>query len=182
MTRISKDSNKAVFLDRDGTLMQDVPYLSRPGGVQIVPGAKDSLWRLRNAGFHLVIVTNQSGIARGYFTEREFWQVQGRLEEELGPGLIQAVYFCPDGPEQASSRRKPAPGMLHEAARDFSLALEESFLIGDKISDVEAGVRAGLRLSILLGGPADDLLNVPGRAVSAATLRDAAELILGIVV
>ena len=136
---------KAVFLDRDDTLMPDPGYCSDPALVRLFPGVPESLARLRAAGFKLVIVTNQSGIGRGLFGESEFWAVQTRLETLLGSDQIAATYFCPDHPDSATDRRKPAPGMLFEAARDLDLDLSASFLIGDKESDIEAGLNAGVR-------------------------------------
>ena len=138
----------AVFLDRDDTLTLDPGYCSDPDQVQLLPGVKEGLASLRSAGFKLVIVTNQSGIGRGYFTEADFWAVQARLEALIGANQIAGTYFCPDHPERASNRRKPAPGMLHEAARDLDLSLADSFMIGDKASDIEAGLNAGVRAAI----------------------------------
>jgi D-glycero-D-manno-heptose 1,7-bisphosphate phosphatase len=142
---------KAVFLDRDGTLMHNVPYCSDPAKVQILPGVVQSLRRLREHGFKLVIVTNQSGIGRGYFNEETFWNVQAAFEQQVGPDLIDATYFCADHPDEATDRRKPGPGMLIEAAHDLGLDLASCFMIGDSESDVEAGVRAGVKGTVLIG-------------------------------
>lgn len=141
---------KAVFLDRDGTLTVDTGYPSKPEQVQLLDGVKDGLVSLRSAGFKLVIVTNQSGIGRGFFTETDFLAVQSRLETLLGKNQIAATYFCPDHPENASDRRKPAPGMLFEAAQDLHLRLGDSFMIGDKESDIEAGLKAGVKACVLI--------------------------------
>ena len=107
----------AVFLDRDGTLMHDTGYVGDPASVEIYLGVPGGLARLKARGFKTVIVTNQSGIARGYFTDVDFHKVQARFEELIGPGLIDAVYYCAEHPDTASERRKPGPGMLLEAAR-----------------------------------------------------------------
>jgi D-glycero-D-manno-heptose 1,7-bisphosphate phosphatase len=125
--------------------MVDPGYPSKPEQVQLLAGVKEGLVSLRSAGCKLVIVTNQSGIARGYLAETDFWAVQARLETLLGEGLISTTYFCPDHPDKESGRRKPAPGMLFEAAHDLDLSLGESFMIGDKESDVEAGLNAGVK-------------------------------------
>ena len=125
--------------------MVDPGYPSKPEQVQLLAGVKEGLASLRSGGFKLVIVTNQSGIGRGFFTETDFWAVQGRLETLLGKDLIDAAYFCPDHPEKASNRRKPSPGMLFEAARDLDLSLGDCFMIGDKESDIEAGLNAGVK-------------------------------------
>jgi D-glycero-D-manno-heptose 1,7-bisphosphate phosphatase len=168
---------KAVFLDRDGTLMVDVGYCSRPADVRLLPGVQEGLVRLKSAGLHLVIVTNQSGLSRGYFDETAFWQVQQALDAQLGSGLIDAVYFCPDHPDSPGLRRKPSPGMLLEAARDLDLRLGESYLLGDKDSDVEAGLAAGLKLCGLVfapGAPPDRGL----RVFAAPNFTEAADRIL----
>jgi D-glycero-D-manno-heptose 1,7-bisphosphate phosphatase len=171
---------KAVFLDRDGTLMVDVGYLSRPDQVQIFPDVRRSLIRLKEAGFQLIIVTNQSGIERGYFTESDFWSVQTSFERQLGGKLIDAVYFCQDSPEASSERRKPSPGMLREAAENFKLDLAKSFMIGDKVSDIEAGLNAGLKLSIFVGDDALEAVVPNGPVRSASTFAEAADIVLEI--
>jgi D-glycero-D-manno-heptose 1,7-bisphosphate phosphatase len=137
--------SKAVFLDRDGTLMADPGYPSKPEQVELLAGVKEGLSSLQAAGFKLVIVTNQSGIGRGFFTETDFRAVQARLETLLGQGIITTTYFCPDHPDKASERRKPNPGMIFEAAQDLDLRLGDCFMIGDKESDIEAGLNAGLK-------------------------------------
>ena len=165
MDRENPARERAIFLDRDGTLIKDVGYCSQPEQVELIEGVRDLLSRLKNAGFRLIIVTNQSGIGRGYFTEEDFWAVQRELEKQLGPGVIDATYFCADAPRQESIRRKPSPGMLLEAATDLSIDLGESYMVGDKVSDAEAGIRAGVRAAILVGADA-----VSGALESGATL------------
>ncbi len=105
---------------------------------------------MKGAGFKLVIVTNQSGIGRGIFSEAEYQMVHDELLRQLGAGLIDATYFCPDRPEAPTARRKPEPGMLQEAAREHGLDLPRSFMVGDKAADLEAGRRAGVAASILV--------------------------------
>ena len=104
--------------------MKDVGYCSRPDEVELLEGVSELLPRLKNAGFKLIIVTNQSGIGRGYFTEEDFWAVQQELQKQLGADVIDATYFCADTPQQESERRKPNPGMLLEAATDLSIDLD----------------------------------------------------------
>jgi D-glycero-D-manno-heptose 1,7-bisphosphate phosphatase len=142
---------KAVFLDRDGTLMHNVPYCADPTKVQILPDVTQALRQLREHGFKLIVVTNQSGIGRGYFEEETFWKVQAAFERQVGPDLIDATYFCGDHPDRASDRRKPGPGMLVEAGRDLGLDLASCFMIGDSESDAEAGIRAGVKATVLIG-------------------------------
>ena len=143
--------SRAVFLDRDGTLMEEVDYCGDPARVRVLPGVPAALRQLKAAGFRLVIVTNQSGIGRGYFTEEDFLRVQHELARQLGaPGLIDATYHCPDAPDQAGERRKPAPGMILEALADLALHPEGSYLVGDTSADVGCGQRAHLGASILV--------------------------------
>ncbi|MBV9673497.1 MAG: HAD family hydrolase, partial [Verrucomicrobia bacterium] len=169
---------RAVFLDRDGTLMEDVGYCSRPGDVEIFPGIPGFLMQLKKADFKLVIITNQSGIGRGYFTEADFWAVQKELEDRLPAGLIDATYFCADRPETKSERRKPGPGMLHEAARDLNLDLRASYMMGDKSTDVEAGVRANVKGTILFSNLAENSSLRIGASLITTDLTQIAEFIL----
>lgn len=140
----------AIFLDRDGTLIADAGYLADPAGVEILPGVQEGLRDLKAAGFVLIIVTNQSGIGRGYYTEADYHAVAGRTDQLLGAGLIDAAYFSPWHPEAAAPCRKPAPGMLLQAAREHSLDLPRSFMIGDRKGDIEAGRAAGCAASLLV--------------------------------
>jgi histidinol-phosphate phosphatase family protein len=145
-------SQPAVFLDRDGTLMHEVNYCRDPADVRLFDGAREALRRLKDAGFVLVIITNQSGIARGLLTESDFQAVQARLLELLGDDLIAATYMCPDGPAGESGRRKPSPAMVHEAARDLGLDLARSWFVGDKDIDVQCGLAAGTRAVLVRTG------------------------------
>jgi D-glycero-D-manno-heptose 1,7-bisphosphate phosphatase len=179
MDRREPGGQKAIFLDRDGTLMKDVGYCSDPDDVELMEGVGRLLPKLKEAGFKLVIVTNQSGIGRGYFTEEDFWSVQNELEKQLGPAVIDATYFCADTPQSESARRKPNPGMLLEAARELSIDLQQSYMVGDKASDAEAGIRAGVRATILFGtnaatGPAES-----GAALVARDFGEVVKFILG---
>jgi D-glycero-D-manno-heptose 1,7-bisphosphate phosphatase len=142
----------AVFLDRDGTLMEEVHYCADPALVRVYPGVPEALRKLKRAGFHTFIITNQSGIGRGLITEAQYRAVQKELLRQLGQGTIDATYFCPDAPGVPSPRRKPEPGMVLEAAADYSLDLSRSFFIGDKTDDIECGRRAGVRAILVLTG------------------------------
>jgi D-glycero-D-manno-heptose 1,7-bisphosphate phosphatase len=170
---------KAIFLDRDGTLMKDVGYCSRPDEVELLEGVSELLPRLKDAGFKLIIVTNQSGIGRGYFTEEDFWAVQQELQKQLGADVIDATYFCADTPQQESERRKPNPGMLLEAATDLSIDLDQSYMVGDKVSDAEAGIRAGVRATILFGIDAASGAMESGATLIAKDFGEVVEFILG---
>jgi D-glycero-D-manno-heptose 1,7-bisphosphate phosphatase len=143
---------RAVFLDRDGTLMEEVNYCGKPADVRVFAGAAAALRRLKDAGFLLIVVSNQSGIGRGMITEAQYQAVQAELLRQLGPGLIDASYYSPEIPGAASIRRKPEPGMVLEAAKEFGIDLSRSFFIGDKASDVECGRRAGTRTIQVMTG------------------------------
>jgi D-glycero-D-manno-heptose 1,7-bisphosphate phosphatase len=143
---------RAVFLDRDGTLMEEVEYCDDPARVRVYPGVPAALRKLKEAGWRTFIVTNQSGIGRGLMTEAQYRAVQEELLRQLGAGAIDGVYFCPDPPGIPSTRRKPAPGMLWEAAAAYDIDLPHSFFIGDKSADIECGQRAGARTILVLTG------------------------------
>jgi len=179
MNNRDRGVEKAIFLDRDGTLIRDVGYCSKARDVELLEGVGKLLPRLKAAGFRLVIVTNQSGIGRGYFTEADFWSVQNELEKQLGPGVIDATYFCADTPQNESERRKPNPGMLLEAARELGIDLERSYMVGDKVSDTQAGIRAGVRASILCSS--DDGRGPPESDATfvAKDFNEVVEFILG---
>ena len=159
--------------------MEDVDYCADPARVKVYADAPAALARLKKEGFALVMATNQSGIGRGYFTEENFRRVQAECLRQLGPGLIDACYHCPEAPEGASARRKPGPGMLLEAARNHQLDLARSYMVGDNWTDVECGRRAGTAATVLV-------LTGKGREQSgdcqpdhvAACLSGAAEWIL----
>jgi D-glycero-D-manno-heptose 1,7-bisphosphate phosphatase len=142
----------AVFLDRDGTLMEEVHYCNDPARVQLFPDVPDALRRLKGAGFRNVIITNQSGIGRGLVTAEQFAAVQNRLIELIGPGVIDGTYHCPDLPGPNAHRRKPSPEMLFEASRDLDLDLARSWFIGDKATDVHCARAAGVRPILVLTG------------------------------
>ena len=144
MTSTSAKS-PAVFIDRDGTIMHDADYCSDPKQVQVFDGATAALRRLKDAGYKIIVITNQSGIGRGFFSETQYHAIEGEVLRQIGSDLIDATYFCPDVPGQPSRCRKPAPGMILDAARDLHVDLARSFFIGDKEIDVECGHNAGVR-------------------------------------
>ena len=144
---------KAAFLDRDGVINQDRAYVHRWEDFEFVPGAIEGMRRLREAGYALVIVTNQSGLARGYYTEAQYQTLTAALHEELARQGVQldGIYQCPHHPKGTVPElsidcecRKPAPGMVLQAARELGLSLPDSLLIGDKPADIEAARAAGV--------------------------------------
>lgn len=142
----------AAFLDRDGTVIVDRHYLRSAEQVELVPGAAAALATLRDLGYRLVVVSNQSGIARGLITPAEAAEVHRRMEAVLAAhGVhLDAAYYCPHGPDEGCECRKPRPGLLQRAARELDLALDASVAIGDKARDLAAGRAAGCRATVLL--------------------------------
>lgn len=167
----------AVFVDRDGTIMQDADYCYDPKQVQIFPGVPEALRRLKSKGFKLIVITNQSGIGRGLFTIEQYRAVEAEVLRQLGNGLIDATYFCPDVPGQHSSCRKPAPGMIVQATREHRIDLSRSFFIGDKEIDAECGRNAGVRTIRVQTGFDRDAANSYADWV-AVDLLEAAKIIL----
>lgn len=147
-------SGRAVFLDKDGTLIDDVPYNVDPKRVTLAEGAGSALRELKAHGYSLIVVSNQAGVALGRFSLRALGAVEQRVQELLRPSgvAIDAFYYCPHLPQAPNVRfavrclcRKPQPGLLRQAAHDLSIDLTQSWLLGDILDDVEAGNRAGCR-------------------------------------
>jgi D-glycero-D-manno-heptose 1,7-bisphosphate phosphatase len=152
---------KAVFLDRDGTIIEDTGYIGECERVVFLPGVAEAIKLLNENGFKVIVTTNQSGVARGYFTEENVAEVNKFIQESLARhgATIDGIYYCPhhiDGTpgryRQACYCRKPNPGLIERAARDFNIHLAESCAIGDKTIDVIAGHRAGCRAVLLSNG------------------------------
>jgi D-glycero-D-manno-heptose 1,7-bisphosphate phosphatase len=167
----------AVFIDRDGTIIEDRDYCSDPNDVKIFPGVPEALRRLKSKGFKLIVITNQSGVGRGLFTLEQYRTVEGEVLRQLGVGLIDATYFCPDPPGQQCGCRKPAPGMVLEATREHQIDLSRSFLVGDKEIDIECGHNAGVRSIRVKTGPQGDAADSKADWI-AQDLPAAAEIIL----
>lgn len=176
-----------MFLDRDGTLIHDPGYLSEPEGVRLLPGVADGLRALDALGFVLVVVTNQSGIARGRYTVVDYERVAARLDETLATEgvTLAASYFCPYHPDGSIAPfdvehedRKPNPGMWHRAADDLDLDVPASWSIGDGERDIVAGKRAGTRGVLLAGGRDKWPLPVRGPFDADFVARDFREAVL----
>ena len=177
--------NRAVFLDRDGTLIAEKNYLHKPEDVEIFPGAGAALKQLSDAGFKLIIVTNQSGIGRGYYTLADAERVNARVCADLAPEGVrfEKIYIAPEAPDQPSRGRKPSPQFLFDARDEFGLNLAESFMVGDKLIDLECGWNAGVKKSILVRtgyGVEEEKKSADqvARAAVVDDLRAAAEVIL----
>lgn len=182
-------SHPAVFLDRDGTIIDDVGYINEPKQVRLLAGAAEAVRRMRAAGYRIVIISNQSGVARGLLDEKTLAQVQARLEELLDRegACLDGVYYCPylDGPEAVveayrrnSELRKPRPGMLFQAARELNLDLKRSWMIGDSASDVAAGQRAGCRTILVRSNRLDIAANKRSVTCTVDNLAEAADAVL----
>ena len=177
-------NSRAVFLDRDGTIILERNYLSDPDQVEVFPGAAKALRRLQDAGFLLFIVTNQSGIGRGYFTIADMERVNARLVSLLAAEGVrfQKIYFAPEAPDAPSRGRKPSPEFLFDARAEFGVDLAASYVIGDKLSDLESGWNAGVKHTVLVrtgyGAEWERKLATPERAVIVDDLTNAADWIL----
>ncbi|HEX9020654.1 MAG TPA: HAD family hydrolase [Nitrospirota bacterium] len=184
---------RAVFLDRDGTVNEEVGYLSDLGKLRLIPGAGAAIRRLNEAGLTVVLVTNQSGVARGYFPESFVHETHALLADMLKEegARLDGIYFCPHHPTAGDSGytvacdcRKPGTGLIDRAARDLALDIRNSYVVGDKWSDVELGQRAGAHTVLVRTGFAhNDPGNVRPAHVSAPdfiahTLVEAVEWIL----
>jgi D-glycero-D-manno-heptose 1,7-bisphosphate phosphatase len=181
-----KRMNRAVFLDRDGTIIEERNYLCRVEDVVILPGAGRALARLQRAGFRLFIVSNQSGVGRGYFTLTEVEKVNERLLQELGREQVrfEKIYIAPEAPDAPSRGRKPSPQFLLDACNEFGVDLAQSYMIGDKLIDLECGWNAGVKKCLLVRtGYGAEAERMSADKLSAAAVVDdlsaAAEWILG---
>ncbi|HEX6733641.1 MAG TPA: HAD family hydrolase [Azonexus sp.] len=180
--------NAAVFLDKDGTLVHDLPYNADPDRLRLRPGAGPALARLRRAGFRLILVSNQPGIALGLFPEAALLSVDAELARRLAPhgAALDATYYCPHLPAAAGAGpgcacRKPQPGLLRRAAAEHGIDLGRSWMVGDILDDVEAGHAAGCRAVLLDVGSETEWRDGAGRrpdfvarglaAVAAGILR-----------
>ncbi|OSS42170.1 D-glycero-D-manno-heptose 1,7-bisphosphate phosphatase [Desulfurella amilsii] len=143
--------NLAVFLDRDGTIIRDPGYLKRFEDIKCLPNIKKSLKIFKQLGYKIIVITNQSGIARGYFSE-DFVKKTHETINKRCLNLIDAFYFCPHLPEDNCACRKPKTALIDQAIADFNIKKEGSFVIGDKESDVELGLNAGIEPILILNG------------------------------
>src|SRR6266699_1493072 len=177
---------RAVFLDRDGTLIEERGYLHRPEEAVIFPGAAPALKRLQDAGFLLFIITNQSGVGRGLFTLAEVTAVHARVVNEFARAGVRfaKIYVAPEAPDQPSHGRKPSPQFLFDARDEFGIDLSQSYLIGDKLTDLECGWNAGVNKCILVrtgygAGVEKEAVKNIHEAIVVNDLSSAAAWILG---
>ncbi|MCH8863999.1 MAG: D-glycero-beta-D-manno-heptose 1,7-bisphosphate 7-phosphatase [Chloroflexi bacterium] len=144
-------TNRAVFLDRDGTMARDVSYCSRPEDFELFPGTARAVKRFPELGFKVIVVTNQSGIGRGYFSEETLAEIHDKMKKSLAEegAHVDGIYYCPHHPDDNCDCRKPRPGMILRAAQDHDIDLKQSFVIGDFQSDIELG-KAAVGKTILI--------------------------------
>jgi len=145
-------NKKAVFLDRDGTLIEDADYIADPADVRIIPGVAEVLRELRRNGYLLVIISNQSGIGRGIFTVDTMRLINEKMYELFRNANVEFLdfFYCPHSPQEQCNCRKPSPELLLTAAEQYGISLADSVMIGDKVSDAECGIAAGCHLNIFL--------------------------------
>jgi len=174
----------AVFLDRDGTLIEERNYLSRPEDVAVFPGAAAALRRILDRGFELFIISNQSGVGRGYFTMADVEKVNRRMLDEFSKSGVEftKIYIAPEAPDTPSRGRKPSPQFIFDARDEYNLDLEKSWIIGDKLIDLETGWNAGMKNCILVetgygGKTFADHPELAQKARVARDLKSAADLL-----
>jgi D-glycero-D-manno-heptose 1,7-bisphosphate phosphatase len=158
---LGKDKKRAVFLDRDGTINEEVGYLSDPEGFVLIDGSAEAILRLNWAGLFVVVVSNQSGVARGYFTEDDVKRVNDKMIEELEKvgARLDRIYYCPHHPEIGDGEyrvkcrcRKPMPGMIEEAEKMLPIDVSRSFVVGDHTGDIELAHNVGASSIFVLTG------------------------------
>jgi D-glycero-D-manno-heptose 1,7-bisphosphate phosphatase len=157
--------NKAVFMDRDGTIIEDIGYLNHPGAIQFIPGSIDAIKKLNASGYKVIVITNQAGVARGLVSENMLQTIDKTLHKWLlsSGAHLDGIYYCPHHPEhgyypykQICECRKPHPGLIKKAQRDFNIDLAQSYMVGDKATDIEAGQKAGVKTIHVLSGRGKD--------------------------
>jgi len=173
----SEQRDKVVILDRDGTIVVDRHYLSDPDALQFEPWAEAGLRSMSDMGFRLVVITNQSGVARGLFSLARLAEIHDRMRQMLHAiGVaLEGVYFCPHGPQEGCECRKPNLGLMRQASRELGFEMSRSIVIGDKDSDVEFGRRAGA-LTMLIAKPGARPASTTSPDHVVGNLKDAADI------
>lgn len=163
-------TNRAIFLDRDGTMAKDVNYCRRPEDFKLFPYTAKAIKLLKKHGFKVIVVTNQSGVARGYFTEETLARIHDKMKRELAKedAFVDAIYYCPHHPDDNCGCRKPKTKMILQAAQDINIDLSQSYVIGDLKMDIELGKAVGAK-TILVG---DSLSSEAGGVVPDARFSD----------
>ena len=174
--------SRAVFIDRDGMIARDVPYCSRPEDFEMFDGVPEAIRELNRRGFKVVVITNQSGVARGYFTEEALGLIHQKMVDDLGRAgaRIDGVYYCPHHPDDHCDCRKPAAGLFKRAAEELGLAFAGSYMVGDMAQDIEAGRAIGCQ-TVFVSNEGKSPVPSGGLAPDAivGTFREAVRWILG---
>ena len=172
--------NKAVFIDRDGTIALDVNYCSRPEDFELLPTVPEAIGLLNTHGFKVVVITNQSGIARGYFSEGTLAQIHKKMEEELAKygAHVDAIYYCPHHPDDSCECRKPKTALFLRAANELDIDFGLSYVVGDMQMDIDAGKAIGCKTVLVTTGPkvGNDIVDPPD--YTAGSLLEAAQWIV----
>lgn len=175
----------AIFLDRDGTVNVEKHYLHLPQDWEWIPGAVEALIQLKSAGYLLIVISNQAGIARGYYRESDLLELHAWVNHQLSPvhAAIDAFYFCPHHPDfskGACDCRKPLPGLIHRAVQEWNVDITRSWMIGDKLSDVQAGFAAGCRSILVQTGYGAEISQgrLPEDVFITRDLASAAQVVL----
>lgn len=169
-----------VFLDRDGTIIEEKHYLSDPDKVSLLPGAAEAVKIINDKGFLAIIISNQSGISRGYFTDRDADAVNGRVRELLAAegAHIDAVYYCPHTDDDMCGCRKPKTGMIDKACGDFEIDMDRSYMAGDKMCDIMTGINANVKPVLVMTGYGKDIAeSLPEGTESFSSLLEFAKSI-----
>ena len=171
--------DKAVFVDRDGTMARDVPYCRRPEDFELFPNTVKAIKLLNQHDFKVIVITNQSGVARGYFTEEILAKIHQKMKSELAKegASVHAIYYCPHHPADECDCRKPKPKLVFQAAKEHDIDLGRSVVIGDLPMDIDLGKTVGSK-TILIGEPSagDDMVNKPD-AIAPDLLRAAQRVV-----
>lgn len=143
--------NKAVFIDRDGTINIDGPYLSDPDRFEMYPGVGNGIKALKENGFKIIVITNQSGIARGYFTENDLAEIHAKMKREFKKFNVEldGIYYCPHHPDDGCNCRKPKTGLFDKAIKEHDIDVKKSYMLGDKNLDVVAGRNVGTKTVLI---------------------------------
>ena len=171
--------NRAAFLDRDGTIARDVHYCRRPEDFEILPTVPEAIRLLNENSFKVIIITNQSGIARGYFTEETLARIHQKMKEELAQSgvKIDAIYYCPHHPDDNCECRKPETALFLKAAKELDIDFSSSFVVGDMQMDIDAGRALGTKTVLVTTGPKGDNEIIDPPDYTANNLLEAAKWI-----
>ena len=171
-------TNRAVFIDRDGTMAKDVSYCSCPEDFELLPNTGKAIRLLNEHGFKVIVITNQSGIARGYFTEEMLAKIHEKMKDELAKegAWVDAIYYCPHRPEDNCQCRKPKPKLALQAAKDHNIEIKDSLVVGDLQMDIDLGKAIGCRTILVRTPPTND--ENPKSDIVVSDLLSAVQLIV----